>query len=215
LEATHAMRFPGELSGGQRQRVSLARAFAAEPDLILCDEVLSALDSVVAASILDLLRSLQRRLHVAYLFISHDLATVATIADRVVVLYSGRVCEIGPTDLVFDPPYHPYTELLLDSVTELRPGWLEEAIARHAGRPEPARPSRDAGCSFRHRCPMRIEGRCETQAPPARQIAEGHALYCHRTLEELLSAQLPGGGELATTRHGAPVNRKNCSRDEG
>jgi len=189
LEAGYAMRFPGELSGGQRQRVSLARAFAAEPDLILCDEVLSALDSVVAASVLELLRSLQRRLNVACLFISHDLATVASIADRVVVLHAGKVCDAGPTERVFSAPHHPYTELLLASIPELRQHWLDEVIARRDVHPAAdVGQLNQEGCTYFRRCPLRIEGVCDIEAPP-RHDEGGHAIYCHRESHELSAAQ--------------------------
>ena len=120
LDPDYAGRYPGELSGGERQRLSLARAFAAQPELVLCDEVLSSLDTVVAASVLDLMRDLRRKFQVAYMFISHDLSTVATIADRVAVLYAGRVVDIGPTKQVFATPHHPYTSLLIASVPTLK-----------------------------------------------------------------------------------------------
>ena len=126
LPASFATRYPGELSGGQKQRVNLARALAAEPKVILCDEVTSALDTVVAAGVIELLKSLQDKLGVSYIFISHDLSTVADFADEIVVMYQGRVVDKGPAQQVFSPPFHPYTELLLTSVPEMRQGWLEE-----------------------------------------------------------------------------------------
>ncbi len=128
LDPDDAGRFPAELSGGERQRVSIARAFAAEPDVILCDEVLSALDTVVAARVLELMKELRESQQVAYVFISHDLSTVASIADRVAVMYAGRIVDVGCTDDVFAPPHHPYTQLLINSVPVLRQGWLEEVI---------------------------------------------------------------------------------------
>ena len=123
-----------ELSGGQKQRVSIARALAAEPDLIICDEVTSALDQLVGEEILRLLKKLQEELGVAYLFITHDLGTVKRIANKVAVMLRGRVVAAGETARVFAPPYHPYTELLLSSVPEMRPEWLDEALARRAAR---------------------------------------------------------------------------------
>ncbi|MFN0042056.1 MAG: oligopeptide/dipeptide ABC transporter ATP-binding protein [Alphaproteobacteria bacterium] len=123
----------------------------------------------------------------AYVFISHDLATVASIADRVVVLYAGRVCEIGPTAAVFSPPHHPYTALLLSSVPALRQGWLESVIA--ARPPTQAQTGvmtpRDVGCPFRTRCPLAIESVCDRVAPPARTTPHGQTIYCHRAIEEL------------------------------
>jgi peptide/nickel transport system ATP-binding protein len=115
LDPRHASRFPVQLSGGERQRVAVAQALAAEPDLVLCDEILSALDVSVQAGILDLLRELQRERGLTYLFIAHDLAVVRGLADRVAVLCGGELMEVGRCDAVFAPPYHPYTRLLLDS----------------------------------------------------------------------------------------------------
>ena len=117
-------RYPPELSGGQKQRIGIARALAAEPDFIICDEVTSALDQLVAEGILKLLDRLQRELNLAYMFITHDLATVRSIADEVVVMQNGRVVEQGPKDRMFTPPHHPYTDLLLSSVPEMDPNWL-------------------------------------------------------------------------------------------
>jgi len=120
-------RYPEELSGGQKQRISLARALAAEPEIILCDEVTSALDSIVGSNVIELLRKLQKNLDVSYVFISHDLSTIASFADRIVVMYDGKIMEQGPVHEVLSPPSHPYTELLISSIPELRVGWLEEA----------------------------------------------------------------------------------------
>ncbi|WP_238366748.1 ABC transporter ATP-binding protein [Mesobacterium pallidum] len=117
-------RYPPELSGGQKQRIGIARALAAEPSFIICDEVTSALDQLVAEGILKLLDRLQRELNLAYMFITHDLATVRSIADEVVVMQHGRVVEAGPKDVMFTPPHHPYTDLLLSSVPEMDPNWL-------------------------------------------------------------------------------------------
>ena len=121
-------RLPGELSGGQKQRLCIARALAANPDFIICDEVTSALDQIVAEGILRLLDRLQRDKGLSYLFITHDLATVRSIADEVVVMQKGKVVEQGPKDRMFAPPHHPYTELLLSSVPEMDPDWLTRLL---------------------------------------------------------------------------------------
>jgi len=127
-------RLPGELSGGQKQRICIARALAADPSFIICDEVTSALDQLVAEGILRLLDRLQQELNLAYMFITHDLATVNAIADRVVVMLQGEVVEQGPKDEVFKPPYHEYTELLLSSVPEMDPDWMTRVIAERAAK---------------------------------------------------------------------------------
>jgi peptide/nickel transport system ATP-binding protein len=135
LPESFITRHPTELSGGQKQRVSIARALAAEPDLIICDEVTSALDQLVGEEILRLLKRLQDELGIAYLFITHDLGTVKRIANKVAVMLKGAIVASGETGTVFAPPYHPYTEVLLSSVPEMRPEWLDEALARRTRRP--------------------------------------------------------------------------------
>jgi len=127
-------RFPGELSGGQKQRVCIARALAVTPDLIICDEVTSALDQIVAEGILKLLLRLQKELNVSYLYITHDLATVKAIADWIVVMHRGKIVQQGPKRRVLTPPHHPYTELLLSSVPEMATGWLDGLLAERAAR---------------------------------------------------------------------------------
>ena len=126
LPSEFANRFPDELSGGQKQRVNLARALASQPEVLLCDEVTSALDTIVGANVIKLLRNLRDKTGVSIVFISHDLSTVANFADDIVVLHAGKVVEAGPTQKVLTPPFHPYTELLVSSVPELRVGWMEE-----------------------------------------------------------------------------------------
>ena len=187
LPEDYAYRYPPELSGGEKQRVSLARAFGVNPSLILCDEVLSALDTLVATSVLDLLRDLKQQLDVAYLFISHDLATVASIADRVVVLYSGRICEDGPIEKVFSPPYHPYTALLMSSVPELKDGWLEQMLdSRNSKMPaDNGRALKRSHCAFQPRCPVYDETKCENGLPPGKDLGGNHIIYCHADLEHL------------------------------
>jgi peptide/nickel transport system ATP-binding protein len=129
LGPSYADRLPSELSGGEKQRVCIARALAAEPELIICDEVTSALDQLVAEDILKLLQNLQNSLGVSYLFITHDLATVKAISDEIVVMYQGEIVEQGPRDTVLSPPHHAYTELLLSSVPEMRTDWLDTLLS--------------------------------------------------------------------------------------
>ena len=126
--AKYYYRYPPELSGGQKQRIGIARALAAEPTFIICDEVTSALDQLVAEGILKLLDRLQAELNLAYMFITHDLATVRSIADEVVVMKEGKVVEQGPKDVMFTPPHHAYTDLLLSSVPEMDPDWLSQLV---------------------------------------------------------------------------------------
>ncbi len=187
LPRSFADRYPTELSGGQKQRINLARALAAEPDLVLCDEVTSALDAVVGAAIIDLLQELRRALGIAYMFISHDLSTVASFADEIAVLYAGRLVEAGDTRGVLAPPRHPYSDLLVSSVPELRMGWLEDTAAMRATKAAQSGvvTNTGVGCAFADRCPLRIEQLCEREVPPARRTDAGLVIYCHRTLEEL------------------------------
>ena len=187
LPAELAQRRTGELSGGQKQRVNLARALAAEPELILCDEVTSALDTVVGAAILELLRDLQKKLGVSYLFITHDIAKVRAISDDIVVLYAGHRVETGTRDALSAPPYHPYSHLLVSSAPELRTGWLEEAGERCHRTPPPIGESAHEPelCTFLARCPLRIDGVCNRTPPIARTLASGAQVLCHRSEAEL------------------------------
>lgn len=132
LPAEYIDRYPTELSGGEKQRICIARALAAQPDLIICDEVTSALDQLVAEGILKLLLNLQRKLQVSYLFITHDLATVKAISDEIVVMLNGRIVEKGPKKEILQPPHHEYTDLLLSSVPEMDPGWLDSLLKARA-----------------------------------------------------------------------------------
>lgn len=176
----------GNLSGGQKQRVNLARALAAEPDLILCDEVTSALDTVVGAAILDLMSKLREELNVSYLFISHDISTVRSVCEDILVLYSGEQVEYGTRQNFAQPPYHPYTDLLIDSVPELEIGWLDRA-----GHRELTAPSIQLGdpttqlCSFLDRCPVRIDGTCNRTPAPVVQLPEGNRVRCHHSHDVL------------------------------
>jgi peptide/nickel transport system ATP-binding protein len=192
LTADYAGRYPDQLSGGERQRIAIARALVAEPDLLLCDEVLSALDVSVQANVLDLLERLRRETSVAMLFISHDLAVVRRLADRVCVLYHGQMMQVGPVEAVFEPPFHPYTLTLLMSLpgSHLRPG---QPVARS----EPTRAPEPQGCAFAGRCPWQPDERCYTQPPPLHITDRDVAIRCHLPLADL--SNLAGAdGSLST-----------------
>jgi peptide/nickel transport system ATP-binding protein len=177
---------PSQLSGGLKQRVAIARAFAGDPRIVVCDEPTSALDVSVQAAILNLLTDLQQREDVAYLFISHDLGVVRYLADRIVVLYLGRVMEVGPADNVFEGPHHPYTEALLSAVPTLDD--TDRLRIRLEGDiPSAADPP--TGCPFHTRCPRKIGEICETTEPELRQEEAGHGIRCHIPLAELRQLQ--------------------------
>ena len=183
LPQEFAGRYPEELSGGQKQRVNLARALAASPEVLLCDEVISALDTIVGANVIELLKRLRRQTGVSFVFISHDLSTIASFADEIVVLYAGRVVEQGPTDRVLSPPYHPYTRLLISSVPELRIGWLEQAMQTQEAKAGIDRVVRltEVGCPFYDRCPAGGRGHLrpgDPSHPASRRSA------CHRMPSE-------------------------------
>lgn len=188
LPATVAHRYPNELSGGEKQRVNLARALAAQPSLILCDEVTSALDTVVGAAILDLLAELQRELGVAYLLISHDLPMVKAVCDEIMILYAGQRMEHGSRGTFHQRPRHPYSDLLISSVPELRQGWLDsisEMVLKDASAAI-ARAATWETCSFFERCAVRIPGRCDAERTPVRSLSNGAEIRCQRTEQELM-----------------------------
>jgi len=197
LPATVADRLPGELSGGQKQRINLARALAAQPDLILCDEVTSALDTVVGAAILELMAELRKELNVSYMFISHDINTVRSICDEIVVLYAGRKVEARKRDVNSMrhsmPPFHPYSHLLISSVPALRRGWLEEVEGRTpSSLPQLAQPGQTGGvCAFLDRCALRIDGVCNRLPPPRQQLDNGGSILCHHGEAALRDMQTP------------------------
>jgi peptide/nickel transport system ATP-binding protein len=186
LEASFYSRYPDELSGGERQRIALARALAAEPKLLLCDEILSALDVSVQANTLKLLADLQSRLGIAFLFISHDLAVVRSLAHRVGVMYWGTLCEVGSIEEVFNPPFHPYTYLLLSAVPEADPDQVMPAVASDTGL---ITSDTKSACPFAPRCPWKVGEVCDKIEPPWQRLSGTHRLRCHISVGELLELQ--------------------------
>jgi peptide/nickel transport system ATP-binding protein/oligopeptide transport system ATP-binding protein len=176
LRPEHAQRYPHEFSGGQRQRIAIARALGSDPKLIVCDEPVSALDVSIRSQVLNLLRDLQQRFGLSYLFISHDLAVVKHIADRIAVMYLGRIVETAGADEIFNEPRHPYTHALLSAIPVPTPMAKRERRLLPGDPPNPIAPPQ--GCHLHPRCPHVID-RCRTTAPQLDGVV-GHATACHR-----------------------------------
>ena len=182
LRSEHFGRYPHQFSGGQRQRIGIARALALDPELVICDEPVSALDMSIQAQILNLLTDLQAARGLTYLFISHDLNVVRYVSDRVMVMFMGCICEMADTDSLYTQPRHPYTQFLLASVPRPDPDLRDEPRPILTGE-VPSAINPPAGCRFSTRCPLADEG-CRTRRPELYEMAPGHFCACHHPIRD-------------------------------
>ena len=182
LKANQLDRYPHQFSGGQRQRIGIARALVSNPEFIVCDEPVSALDVSIQAQIIALLLELKREMGLTYLFISHDISVIGYLADRVAVMYLGEIVEMGPVETILANPRHPYTQSLMSAVPEVEHAGRRARVRLKGDLPSPLKPP--SGCKFHTRCPLAIDV-CRSAVPVSQSVGPGHVAACHRLAENL------------------------------